>query len=346
MSAKLSLNLGLRYDFITPALRGQQPQANFDPAGRPAVFSAKDGSLEDRGLVEPDKNNFAPRVGFVYQLERHAWSLRGGYGIFYNLFDRIGSEDQIALNPGTGLVNLQPVDRERRQRAAVPAAQRLPAGTTSTRRGSTCSRAVHPRRGPATRRRRTMHQFSVGAAADVRAGLHALDRLRRHRGPQPGEPDQPQPATPQRGRQQRARPAAVSRRSGPRSSGASRTGESSYKGMDLALQKRFSERLRLRPRLHALRLRRTTTAEHLATGGSPSRSQNAHDLEAWRGPVRLRHAAPPGRATSSPSCRSPKQATGVERALLGDWTISGHLRRALGPAVHRDQGSNNVGHVA
>src|SRR5688572_31362750 len=30
--------------------------------------------------------------------------VRGGYGIFYNLFDRIGSEDQLALNP-PGLIN-------------------------------------------------------------------------------------------------------------------------------------------------------------------------------------------------------------------------------------------------
>ena len=31
-TAKLSLNLGLRYDFITPALEAENRQANFDPA--------------------------------------------------------------------------------------------------------------------------------------------------------------------------------------------------------------------------------------------------------------------------------------------------------------------------
>ena len=30
--------------------------------------------------------------------------MRGGWGIFYNLFDRVGSEDQLALNL-PGLVN-------------------------------------------------------------------------------------------------------------------------------------------------------------------------------------------------------------------------------------------------
>ena len=58
---------------------------------------ASDGSLEDRGLVKPDKNNFAPRFGFVYKLDEKTL-VRGGYGIFYNLFDRVGSEDQLALN--------------------------------------------------------------------------------------------------------------------------------------------------------------------------------------------------------------------------------------------------------
>ena len=32
VSSKLSLNLGLRYDFITPALEAENRQANFDPA--------------------------------------------------------------------------------------------------------------------------------------------------------------------------------------------------------------------------------------------------------------------------------------------------------------------------
>ena len=65
--------------------------------------SPADGSLEDRGLVKPDRNNFAPRVGVVYKLDDKTL-IRGGWGIFYNLFDRVGSEDQLALNL-PGLVN-------------------------------------------------------------------------------------------------------------------------------------------------------------------------------------------------------------------------------------------------
>src|SRR6185436_13974143 len=103
VSPRLSLNLGLRYDLITPALEANNAQTNFDPTGSGSLMFAKDGSLEDRGLVKPDRNNFAPRVGLVYKLDEKT-ALRGGWGIFYNLFDRVGSEDQLALNL-PGLVN-------------------------------------------------------------------------------------------------------------------------------------------------------------------------------------------------------------------------------------------------
>ena len=56
---KLTLNLGLRYDFITPALEGQDRQTNFDPSGAGNLVFAGNGSLEDRGLVKPDYNNWA-----------------------------------------------------------------------------------------------------------------------------------------------------------------------------------------------------------------------------------------------------------------------------------------------
>ena len=53
--------------------------------------------------MQPDTNNFGPRVGVVYKLNDKTL-IRGGWGIFYNLFDRVGSEDQLALNV-PGLVN-------------------------------------------------------------------------------------------------------------------------------------------------------------------------------------------------------------------------------------------------
>src|SRR5262245_53565025 len=64
-SPRLSLNLGLRYDYMTPALEANNAQSNFNPAGAGSLLFAKDGSVQDRGLVNPDRNNFAPRVGVV-----------------------------------------------------------------------------------------------------------------------------------------------------------------------------------------------------------------------------------------------------------------------------------------
>lgn len=94
---KLTLNLGLRYDFTTPATEATNSMANFDPASGSLVF-AKSGSLGDRSLVEVNTKNFGPRIGFSYSPEGNT-VIRGGYGIYYSLFERFGSEDQLALNP-------------------------------------------------------------------------------------------------------------------------------------------------------------------------------------------------------------------------------------------------------
>ncbi len=63
----LTVNLGLRYEYATPFWEKNNVLSNFDPASRTMV-AAKDGSLYDRALVDPDKNNFAPRLGFAYSV--------------------------------------------------------------------------------------------------------------------------------------------------------------------------------------------------------------------------------------------------------------------------------------
>src|SRR6476620_5175548 len=88
-TSRLSVNLGLRYDYMTPATEASNAQTNFDPSGGGSLLFASGGSLENRGLVKPDINNFAPRVGAVYKLDDKTL-IRGAFGIFYNLFDRVG----------------------------------------------------------------------------------------------------------------------------------------------------------------------------------------------------------------------------------------------------------------
>jgi carboxypeptidase family protein/TonB-dependent receptor-like protein len=96
VNQRLTLNLGLRYEFATPYYEAQNRLSNYDPATN-SIIQAKDGSLYDRSLVDPDYNNFAPRIGFAYNLLDKT-VLRGGYGIGYVHFNRIGSADLLATN--------------------------------------------------------------------------------------------------------------------------------------------------------------------------------------------------------------------------------------------------------
>jgi hypothetical protein len=98
VTPKLTLNIGLRYDFATPAYSGNDQQANFDASGAGSLIYANGGSLGDRALVQINKNNFAPRFGFAYSADTKT-VVRGGYGIYNLLLQRAGSENQLALNP-------------------------------------------------------------------------------------------------------------------------------------------------------------------------------------------------------------------------------------------------------
>ena len=104
VTPKLTLNLGVRYDFSSPVWEGNNHLSNFNPAGSGSLITATDGSLESRALVQAQKKNFSPRIGYAYQLTPKT-VLRGGYGIFYVPFDRAGSENELALNPPSFINN-------------------------------------------------------------------------------------------------------------------------------------------------------------------------------------------------------------------------------------------------
>ena len=97
VNQNLTFNLGLRYEFATPQFERDNRLSNYDPATN-TVMTAKDGSLEDRALVKPDYNNFAPRLGFAWNAAKRT-VVRGGYGVSYILFNRLGGENILALNP-------------------------------------------------------------------------------------------------------------------------------------------------------------------------------------------------------------------------------------------------------
>jgi hypothetical protein len=98
VTPNLTVNYGVRYELFSPLLNHQNALANFTEANGGGLITAREGDWYERSLVHPDKNDWAPRVGFSY----HPFSrlvLRGGYGVFYQHIVRIGSESVLALNP-------------------------------------------------------------------------------------------------------------------------------------------------------------------------------------------------------------------------------------------------------
>jgi hypothetical protein len=92
----LTLNLGLRYEYATPQWEKDNFLTNFDPATR-TLLRASDGSIADRALVNPDRNNFGPRIGAAYSLNTRT-AVRGAYGVSYVLFNRLGGENLLSFN--------------------------------------------------------------------------------------------------------------------------------------------------------------------------------------------------------------------------------------------------------
>jgi hypothetical protein len=93
VNSKLTLNLGLRYEYGTPQWERDNKLTNFDPSGLRLV-PASDG---DRYLVDSDKNNFGPRLGLAYEITPQT-VFRGGYGISYIHFHRAGGGNLLPIN--------------------------------------------------------------------------------------------------------------------------------------------------------------------------------------------------------------------------------------------------------
>ena len=110
VSKRLTLNLGLRYEIFSTVKEQHNQQGTFDfatdtlivPKGTNAQLTPTLASIipvsatGTPGLISPDLNNFAPRVGFAYKITNKL-VMRGGYGIFYG-----GQENGPFSNPSPG----------------------------------------------------------------------------------------------------------------------------------------------------------------------------------------------------------------------------------------------------
>ncbi len=97
----LTLNLGLRYDVFTAPTERFDRQGNFVPATK-TIQMAGENAPGGRDLVNTDKNNFGPRVGFAWSGLKSDKTLviRGGYGLLYTT--DISASQPLTANPGTG----------------------------------------------------------------------------------------------------------------------------------------------------------------------------------------------------------------------------------------------------
>lgn len=102
VNQKLTLNLGVRYEYFTPQWEADNRLTNYDPVAN-KLIPAKSGSISDRAQVNPDRNNWAPRIGFAYAMNPKT-AIRSGYGISYIHFNRSGGGNILAIN-GPQVVN-------------------------------------------------------------------------------------------------------------------------------------------------------------------------------------------------------------------------------------------------
>jgi hypothetical protein len=124
VNSKLTLNLGVRYEFATPQWERDNHLTNFDPKTQ-TLLHAKDGSLYDRTLVHPDYGNWAPRLGVAYSITPST-VIRSGFGISYIHFNRAGAANLLPIN-GPQVVNAV-INQSPNQPGFLTTQQGFPAG--------------------------------------------------------------------------------------------------------------------------------------------------------------------------------------------------------------------------
>jgi hypothetical protein len=106
---KLTLNLGVRWEYGSPFSEQHNYISNFDPVNQ-VVLTLSPGAVAGNGikpvtasgvygktLVNPQLLDFSPRIGFAYQVTPNT-VVRGGFGTGYVHYSRAGSGDIAGIN--------------------------------------------------------------------------------------------------------------------------------------------------------------------------------------------------------------------------------------------------------
>jgi hypothetical protein len=105
LNAHLTLNLGLRYEYVGVFKDQGNRLSNFLPTLGLVLVGTS--ALPD--LYKPDRNNLAPRIGFAWDITgRGKTVVRGGYGVYYDTPSQDFFLVQAFANGGNGNVGTNP----------------------------------------------------------------------------------------------------------------------------------------------------------------------------------------------------------------------------------------------
>jgi hypothetical protein len=140
----LTVNIGLRWEYGSPYADLHNAISNFDPTSQ-TVFTTTPGAVQGNGitpvsyggvygrtLVNPDLNDFGPRVGFSYAATPKT-DVRGGFGVSYVHYTRAGSGDILNINaPQAQFASVVQIAPTTTNHCATPLpAQIIPIGSTT-----------------------------------------------------------------------------------------------------------------------------------------------------------------------------------------------------------------------